>query len=115
MTTLGDIIKERCEEKGWSLRELARRADLPPATVHKVVTTEGLQPRVETIDAIADALRMSHKVLLEAAAHDSGYVTQSVDTKSGSLLMASIKELSPARQKEVAALVEAMLASDQSA
>ena len=114
MTQLGDIIRDRCEEKGWSLRELARRADLPPATVHKVATAEGLQPKVETIEAIAYALSMSSKVLLEAAASDSGYITTNVDTKTTSLLIASVKELSPKRQREVAALVEAMLASDRS-
>lgn len=115
MSQVSDIIHSICEEKGWSLRELARRADLPPATVHKIATSDS-QPRVDTLEALAYALGVSNKVLLQAAAADSGYVNTDTTTDRGlQLLISSIQELSPERQKELSALVEAMLQSERNA
>jgi transcriptional regulator with XRE-family HTH domain len=115
-TAVGTIIRNICDEKGWSLRELARRADLPAATVHKIVTAEGMQSRPETLEALASALGVGSRVLLEASAQDAGYMTVNTDTDSGlRLLIAGIKELSDDKQREIAALVEAMLASSRNA
>jgi transcriptional regulator with XRE-family HTH domain len=112
MTTVGTIIKERLDEKGWSIRELARRSDLPQATVHKIITGETTQPRMETLEQIARPLGISVKSLLAAAAHDAGYVVSSDDPDGLGLLIAGMKELSPARRVEIAALVEAMMKND---
>jgi transcriptional regulator with XRE-family HTH domain len=114
MTQVGQIIRDICAEKGWSLRELARRADIPPATVHKIVVSEGMQPRPETLEAISNALGIGTRILLEAAAKDGGYLVTSVESESGlHMLMAGIKELPENRQQEIAALVEAMLSSQR--
>jgi transcriptional regulator with XRE-family HTH domain len=113
-TAVGSIIRNICDEKGWSLRELARRAELPAATVHKIVTAEGMQSRPETLEALANALGIGTRVLLEASAQDAGYMTTVKDTDSGlRLLIAGIKELPEDKQREISALVEAMLASSR--
>lgn len=109
MNTVGTLIRARLDEKGWSIRELARRADLPQATVHKIITGETTQPRMETLEQIARPLGISAKSLLQAAAEDAGYVTSDDDPDGLGLLIAGLKELSPERRQEISALVEAMM------
>jgi transcriptional regulator with XRE-family HTH domain len=109
MNTVARLIRDRLDEKGWSVRELARRSDLPQATVHKIITGETTQPRMDTLEAIARPLGISTRSLLEAAANDAGYTTQSTDPDGMGLLVAGIRELPEERRTEIAALVEAML------
>lgn len=111
--TLGELIKTECEEKGWSLRELARRANVPAATVQKITSETGIVSKVETLQKIATALGLPTTVLLEAAARDSGYIRSSAPTTEVDVITASLKELSPQKQAEVAALVEAMLNTER--
>lgn len=111
--TLGELIKNEALEKGWSLRELARRANVPPATVQKITSETGIVSRVETLQKIATALGLPTTVLLEAAARDSGYIRSSAPTTEVDVIVASLKELSPQKQAEVAALVEAMLTTER--
>jgi transcriptional regulator with XRE-family HTH domain len=109
MSALGAIINERCEERGWSLRELARRADLPSATVHKIATNASIMPTRENVCALAAALGIADRTLLMAAAVDGGYITEETDTEGLQPLIDSLRAIGPARRNEVAALVEAML------
>jgi transcriptional regulator with XRE-family HTH domain len=111
--TLGTIIKDACAEKGWSLRELARRAKLPAATVQKITSTPGIVARVDNLQKIARALGLPVTVLLEAAARDSGYTTTPAHTGEIDVIVASLNELSPQRLHEVQALVEAMLSAEK--
>ena len=113
MNTVGTMIRERLDEKSWSVRELARRADLPQTTVHKIITGETTQPRMETLEAIARPLGLSVRSLLQAAAEDAGYVTHEGKQDGMELLIAGIRELPPSRQAEISALVEAMLRQSQ--
>lgn len=111
--TLGELIKDTAAEKGWSIRELARRADLPPATVQKIVTEKGIVSRVETLQKIARALGLPVSALLEAAASDAGYTRTPVANGQVDVIVASLHELPPHRLNEVQALVEAMLATER--
>ena len=112
MGQLSDLVYERLDEKGWSVRELGRRSDVPQATLHKILTIEGTKPHVETVEAMARALGLSPKLLMEAVAVDAGYVTTKATLSDGTqILMAGIKNLTKAQQDQVSALVESMLKS----
>jgi transcriptional regulator with XRE-family HTH domain len=108
MSAVGTILTEQCDEKGWSLRELARRADVPAATVHKIAAGSGV-PRPDTLQSLADALGMGSRVLLEAAATDAGYITTNIEDKNMNLLVAGISQIDESQRAQVTALVEAML------
>lgn len=105
---LARLINDLAYERGWSLREVARRCDLPPATVQKVAAG-GVTPKKETLEALAYGLSVPLTTLLEAAAQDSGYVAYKADGDAVSIVIAGLRELPPLRQSEVAALVRAML------
>jgi len=113
MSEVAELIRARLDEKGWSVRELARRADIPQATVHKIVSGQAVQPRMETLECIARPLGISSKSLLAAAASDAGYVTTTQDADGLNLLIAGLRELPPSRQREIAALIEAMLTASK--
>ena len=51
-------LRELREERGWSLRELARRASVSPAQLHH--WENGLQriPRADTLERVAAALEV---------------------------------------------------------
>jgi transcriptional regulator with XRE-family HTH domain len=114
MTTskLGSMIQTILDEKGWSQRELARRADLPPATVQKIINGPSVTPpRPTTLERLAAGLGVSVRVLSQAAAEDTGYTITafSDDDHELQMIVASIRELPPQRRQEIAALVESML------
>lgn len=112
MGQVSDLIYDRLDEKGWSVRELARRADVPQATMHKIVAFEGIKPKLETVEAISAALGISSKHLMEAVAIDAGYVTSKVDLSDDTqVLIAGIKNLTAVQKEQIAALVESMLKS----
>lgn len=104
---LATLINNLSYERGWSLREVARRSNLPPATVQKIACG-GVSPKKETLEALAYGLSVPVTTLLEAAAQDSGYVAYKGDDALG-LAIAGLRELPAERQVEVAALVRAML------
>jgi len=107
MNTVGVIVQQRLDEKGWSVRELARRADLPQATVHKVLCGETIQPRPGTLEAIARPLGLSPRLLMEATIGDPN----EPNPDGFELLVAGLRALPHDRRAEVAALVEAMLSA----
>jgi len=109
---LAKLINDLSYDNGWSLREVARRSNLPPATVQKIACG-GVSPKKETLEALARGLSVPVTTLLEAAAQDSGYVAYKGDDNLG-VVIAGLRELPDHRQKEVAALVRAMLDTDRS-
>lgn len=109
MSNLGTIIRDRLEEKGWSMRELARRSGLPAATVQKILTGDVRMPTTENVCAIASALGLPDRTLLRAAAVDGGYVAAGESSPDIQALIDGVASLSPAQRAVVAAMVEAML------
>lgn len=114
-TRLATLIQTTANERGWSMREVARRSGLPPATVHKVANPAASTiPHVDTIEAIADGLGIPAELLLDAAASDRGLKpTQRLnpDDPDTAIVIAGMAELSEERRSEVAALVRAMLSN----
>jgi transcriptional regulator with XRE-family HTH domain len=111
---LASLIEDLAYEKGWSFREVARRSDLPAATVQKIVWRNGITvPRRETLDALARGLGVPVTLLLDAAARDSGLKAQATDGVDADIqvTIAVMEELPPERRAEIAALAKAMLNS----
>lgn len=64
MKTIGDKIKKLIKEKGMTQEELARKADIPYATLIKIVGGNVDNPTVRTIQKLAKALNVSVDELL---------------------------------------------------
>lgn len=108
---LAGMIEQVASERGWSLREIARRSGLPPATVQKASNPDSPSvPRRETLEALARGLNVPTTMLLTAAIDDYG-VTPAVDPDdpSVSLVVHAMQELTPQRRAELASLARAML------
>lgn len=113
---LAQVIEDIAYERGWSLREVARRSDLPPATVQKIAYKGAVTvPRRETLDALAQGLGVPVSLLLDAAAQDSGLKALDDDRVDADIrvTIAAMEELPPERRAEIAALARAMLASQR--
>lgn len=113
---LADLIDDLATERGWSLREVARRSGLPSATVQKIAgRTAVVVPRRETLEALAYGLSVPVSTLLDAVAKDSGYKpqgAQDVDQPTA-IVVAAMEELPVKRREEIAALAMAMLRSER--
>lgn len=111
---LARLIEQLADERGWSMRELARRANIPAPTIHKITWPGGVVvPRRETLDAIAKGFGVPVTLLLDAAAMDSGLKTVETDSEDGDIEMTVrvMRELSPEKRREISALARAMLAN----
>lgn len=64
--TGADRIKRLLKDKGWSGRELARRAGLPPSTVARWIRGE-TSPQWEDAEALSRALGVPASTFLEGA------------------------------------------------
>lgn len=54
---MNSLDSRRCE-LGWSKAELARRADLKPAAVRRLFSSESANPTLSTVAALAGALNL---------------------------------------------------------
>ena len=64
MKTIGDKIKKLIQEKDMTQEELARKADIPYATLLKIVNGSVQNPTVNTMQKLAVALDVSVDDLL---------------------------------------------------
>lgn len=110
---LAALIQQIADEKGWSGREVARRCELPYATVQKIMWNEGTKtPRTETLEALAKGLGVPLTMLMDAAAADTGLRPMSVpDDADIAITLRAMNELPADRRREIAALARAMLAT----
>jgi transcriptional regulator with XRE-family HTH domain len=108
MNELAKFIRETAADNGWSLRQVARRSDLPAATVQKVVSAD-VMPRIDTLEALARGLGVPKTQLLELAAKSSGYTRQKITTDDISVVAAALNDLSPKQVAQVRSLVQSML------
>lgn len=70
---LARLIEDIAYERGWSLREVARRSDLPAPTVQKIASKTSITvPKRDTLEKLAAGLQVPLTTLLDAAAQDSG-------------------------------------------
>lgn len=63
---LGDFLLHALEEKGWSQRDLARRAKVDPATVQKIINGSVKSPGIEVLLRIGRALNLPHMKIVQA-------------------------------------------------
>lgn len=108
---LATVIEQAAIERGWSMREVARRAGLPPATVQKIAAASSTTiPRRETLEALAVGLSVPVSILLDAAAEDSGFkVDRDATDPDIQVVLHAMQELPRERREELAALARAML------
>jgi len=66
VTKLGRYIEQEVEQRGWSYRELARRARVSPPTVLAAISGEN-QPKPETLRKLARALDATPEHLFQLA------------------------------------------------
>lgn len=69
MSKVGDFIKKRRLDKGWSKRALAEKAGISHSEVHRIESGEREHPSVTMILAIADALSISREEILRVAGY----------------------------------------------
>jgi len=70
METIGDKIKKLIKEKNMTQEELARKADIPYATLIKIIGGNVDNPTVRTIQKLAVALDVSVDDLLTEINHE---------------------------------------------
>lgn len=98
--TLGERIRRLRQEKGWTQRELARRAGLKPAAISKYEL--GIyQPSLAVLIAIADALGTTTDHLL-----GSGPATESGARLKD--LLSRLDELPPEPRNAIADILESL-------
>ena len=57
--TIGDKIKKLISEKGMTQEELARKADIPYATLLKIISGSVENPTIKTMQKLAIALEVA--------------------------------------------------------
>ena len=69
MISLGETIKDRRLNKGWSKRALAEKAGISHSEVHRIETGERANPSVPVLNALAEALGIPKDDLLRIAGY----------------------------------------------
>lgn len=67
MNRLTLLLKEEMDKRGWSLRDLAAKAEIAPSAVSKLMTDKEREPRLSTLAALAAALEIPLRRVVEAA------------------------------------------------
>lgn len=106
---LGKFIEDTAAEKGWSLRELARRCEMSHGAIQKICGEDAGMPRTATLEKIATGTGASLKTLKELAANTGGYTNTPVRTGDMDQVIAAIHDLNDDQVTQVKALVEAMI------
>lgn len=62
---VGDIIKQRMEDKKISIYALSKKSEVAYATLHDIISGKSTNPRVGTLIKIADALNQDVQALVK--------------------------------------------------
>jgi len=112
-TELGTLVRRAREQKGISIRELARRADIPSTTLRDIETARVRSPRVETLEAIAVALGVSLDLLMHEAAPDVAAVH--LPAAQVAALFSEWAMLTPDQRELVLGIIQLLRASQSAA
>jgi len=66
---VGYLIKELRESRGWSLRQLADKADISAAELSRIENGKRQRPSRDTLNRLASCLRVEPEMLLKAAGY----------------------------------------------
>jgi len=58
-------VKELADKQGWTLTDLAKRANLMPITIYPLWANDGANPLLSTLNKIADALGVPVENLID--------------------------------------------------
>ena len=100
-------ILRRCDANGWSLSELARRAEIRRNTLSAIVNGR-TRPQRRTLEKIADALGTTPEVLVR---EDEPRPAEAGAAAKPELLLEYFGELSPALREVVMAFVAGLAVS----
>lgn len=106
------LIRERADERGWSLAHVGTRAGLHRQTVYKLMRAEGFKqlPDEETLTKLAHGLDLPLRLLREAAVESIGIriYDEPVADPDTKVVIATMEKLTPARRRAIRKMVEAM-------
>lgn len=111
--SLADLIRDHCARTGDSYSDLARASGLSKARIGQLahVTDAPAQPRQETIEKLAKALRLPVRIVQAAAMVTAGVSPGDVGTDQRiALLAAQLADLDPVTLRYVEVCVGALLA-----
>ncbi len=61
---IGKIIRQLMNERGWSEAELCRAVDVPQTTINRLLSCQTNDPRISTLNAIAECFKIKIEQLL---------------------------------------------------
>lgn len=70
MSGLVTLLQNEMDHRGWSLRELAGRADIPPSTISKIMNNPEQVPSLRTLASLGFALELPLSRLISACGYD---------------------------------------------
>lgn len=70
MVGLVSFLQHEADKRGWSIRELAIKADLPASTLYKILSNSDQIPSLKTLAALAYALEIPLSRLIAACGYD---------------------------------------------
>lgn len=73
MSTLGELIREKRNEKGLGLRELARNADISHSYLSQIENGNKKEPKSYILRALAQELDLDYKELLTKAGYNTDW------------------------------------------
>lgn len=80
--TLAELIRYHQETSGESYATIARRANLSKAKIGQLANTEQIHmPRAETIEKLAAGLKVSKRVIQQAAMASAGIAPEGYDAE----------------------------------
>ncbi len=74
LSGLATLLQTEIRQRGWSLRDLAQRADMPVPTLSKIINNPDQIPHLRTLATLAQTLELPLARLIAACGFDvSGY------------------------------------------
>lgn len=106
MNELGTRIRELRKAAGWTLRDLAERADIAHSTLTKIETGKIENPTMDTLQGIARALNVN---LFDLGGEVKVETTREMGVKDLRMVLANIPELTETEAKWLAVSIGSMV------
>ena len=88
---IGTLFRQRRQQRGWSIRQLAKRSHVHASTITRLEQGSFLHPKDDTLERVATALDISQNELAEISAR---YMIPSDLPELGAYLRTKYPELS---------------------